>query len=231
VSPIQKKEFYFALFDQEKQMMGEASVSYLFYKEVPQRIHAHNPEAKIIILLRNPAERAYSHYLMDMGLGLCNVELKEILEFPEKHPIYYQQFMQLGLYVEQIKRYQDVFGKQQVRVLFYDDLKQNSNSFMEEVLNFLSLSPFSFNLEARNRFRKPSSRVVSLLYKQRWFRLCLKILFPKRLINYVKNVLFKEAMIPEMGNDLKMTLHSFYEQELVALEKLLHRKLFLWRKK
>tara|TARA_B110000467_G_C18282315_1_gene459356 strand:+ start:109 stop:252 length:144 start_codon:yes stop_codon:yes gene_type:complete len=47
----------------------------------------------------------------------------------------------------------------------------------------------------------------------------------------VKNVLFKEAMIPEMGNDLKMTLHSFYEQELVALEKLLHRKLFLWRKK
>lgn len=228
---VQEENAYISLFDQDKKVIGEASVSYLFYKEVPQRIHDYNPDAKLIIILRNPTERAYSHYLMDVGLGLCNVGLKEIFEFPEKHTIYYQQFVQLGLYVEQIKRYQVFFSKEQIKVLFYDDLKQDEKSFMEEVLDFLSLPPFNFNLEVKNKFRRPSNRVTFLLYQQRWFRLAVRMFFSEKTLKNIKNILFKNASKPEMEGDLRMALNSFYEKELIALEKLLQRKLFLWRGK
>ena len=65
---------YHSLFDDnsESKLKGEASVSYLFYKNVPQKIKAYNPDSKIIIMLRNPIERAFSHYLMDYRLGLVS---------------------------------------------------------------------------------------------------------------------------------------------------------------
>ena len=46
----------------ENKVTGEASVSYLFYEDVPEKIKAYNSAAKIIVMLRNPAERAFSHY-------------------------------------------------------------------------------------------------------------------------------------------------------------------------
>ena len=53
----------------DESIIGEASVSYLFYPNVPQRIKIYNDNSKIIIMLRNPIERAFSHYLMDYRLS------------------------------------------------------------------------------------------------------------------------------------------------------------------
>ena len=75
---------YHKLFSQnKKQIIGEASVSYLFFDEVPNRIYKYNPKAKIIILLRNPIERALSHYLMDFRLGFCSENFEDIIAQPE----------------------------------------------------------------------------------------------------------------------------------------------------
>ena len=64
----------------EGQILGESSVSYLFYPEVASKLHEHNSSAKIIILLRNPIERAFSHYLMDFRLGLVNESFESIIQ-------------------------------------------------------------------------------------------------------------------------------------------------------
>ena len=78
---IDTLEKYHNLFPsiQEKKY-GEASVSYLFYEDVPKKIKEYNSNGKIIIMLRNPVERAFSHYLMDYRLGLIIPPLEEFFE-------------------------------------------------------------------------------------------------------------------------------------------------------
>ena len=90
-----KKELMdlFSLFlDLNSPILGESSVSYLFYPSVAKKIFAYNPQAKIIIVLRNPVERAFSHYLMDTRLGFCNIPLLDIINNPIKYKQFYQQF-------------------------------------------------------------------------------------------------------------------------------------------
>ena len=78
---IETIEKYHALFRQKQdKIYGEASVSYLFYEDVPKKIKTYNPKAKIIIMLRNPTDRAFSHYLMDYRLGLLSTSLDRIID-------------------------------------------------------------------------------------------------------------------------------------------------------
>ena len=85
---------YHGLFSKEKrQIIGEASVSYLYYEKVPNRIHDYNSEAKIIIMLREPVERSFSHYLMDYRLGFCSVKLEDIIANPQIYPQFFQQYI------------------------------------------------------------------------------------------------------------------------------------------
>ena len=64
----------------ENKIYGEASVSYLFYKDVPKKIKDYNDNGKIIVMLRNPVDRAFSHYLMDYRLGLSSNSFDQIIE-------------------------------------------------------------------------------------------------------------------------------------------------------
>ena len=77
---IETSEKYHNLFSDKKdeEIFGESSVSYLYYPEVPKRIKEYNTEAKIIIMLRNPVDRAFSHYLMDSRLGLLSDKFEDV---------------------------------------------------------------------------------------------------------------------------------------------------------
>ena len=108
----------------DESIIGEASVSYLFYPNVPQRIKIYNDNSKIIIMLRNPIERAFSHYLMDYRLGLTSDTFEE--EFDKKNTLNFQQYFLLGNYFHQVKRYLDIFGKENVHIIWYSDFKENT---------------------------------------------------------------------------------------------------------
>ena len=112
---INTLEKYHNLFPttQEKKY-GEASVSYLFYEDVPEKIKAYNSKGKIIIMLRNLVDRAFSHYLMDYRLGLISSTLEEVIEcksYNKKSKLFYQQYIELGLYFKQVKRYLEIYDK------------------------------------------------------------------------------------------------------------------------
>ena len=97
-----------------KKAVGEASVSYLYYQEVPQKIKRIIPDAKIIIALRSPVERAFSHYLMDLRLGYIELSFEDVVYKRVEHKylnLYYQQYVELGFYFEQVRRYIKCFGE------------------------------------------------------------------------------------------------------------------------
>lgn len=120
--------------------VGEASVSYLFYPSVPLKIKEFNPEAKIIVVLRNPVDRGFSHYLMDKRLGFVNLSLQDVISGKEKDvELFYQQYITIGCYYEQLKRYFDVFDRSQVKVLFYEDVIRNIDGVVKDIYNFLGV--------------------------------------------------------------------------------------------
>ena len=129
---IETSDKYHNLFSDKKdeEIFGESSVSYLYYPEVPKRIKEYNTEAKIIIMLRNPVDRAFSHYLMDFKLGLLSDKFEDV--FNKKEGLKFQQYFLLGNYYEQVKRYFDKFSKENVHIIWYSDFKTScSASFLK----------------------------------------------------------------------------------------------------
>ena len=86
--------------------IGDASPSYLWCEEAPERIHAVQPEARIIVILRDPVQRAYAQYLMDFNEGVLDLPFMEALQKdwarPDKGWGISQLYVELGRYTAQI---------------------------------------------------------------------------------------------------------------------------------
>ena len=220
---------YHKLFSQnKKQIIGEASVSYLFFDEVPNRIYKYNPKAKIIILLRNPIERALSHYLMDFRLGFCSENFEDIIAQPEIFPQYYQQYLELGNYFLQLKRYINVFNENQLSIVFYDDLKSDSQKVMKHIFSFLEIEFQHLDYSIQNSFLSPSNKFVSELYKFNSLRKIVKSLFPEPFLSLVKSIFFSNNSKPTFSDSIIKQLNAYYKSDIVELEKLLNKDLSKW---
>ena len=220
---------YHKLFSQnKKQIIGEASVSYLFFNEVPNRIYKYNPKAKIIILLRNPIERALSHYLMDFRLGFCSENFEDIIAQPEIFPQYYQQYLELGNYFLQLKRYKNVFNENQLSIVFYDDLKSDSQKVMKNIFSFLEIEFQDLDYSIQNSFLSPSNIFVSELYKFNSLRKIVKSLFPEPFLSLVKSIFFSNNSKPTFSDSIIKQLNVYYKSDIVELEKLLNKDLSKW---
>ncbi len=140
----------------------EASPGYILYPQVPARIYRQYPETKIIVLLRNPIHRAYSHYKMN----LRRPNVHETLSFADaiaaeaerlKNEIalinepgigyseIYDQFSYLarGRYQEQLQPWFDVFPAEQIQVIQAEHLFDDTKRVYNEVLQFLNLDAWT----------------------------------------------------------------------------------------
>lgn len=127
------------------QLCGEASVSYLYVSGTAERIAAECPDAKILAILRNPVQRAYSSYLYMRSRGREPAEtFADALDQEEEriaarwqHIFHYYH---MGLYAEQIESYVQTFPAEQVCFLFYDDLRRDLKRTVRGALEFLGVA-------------------------------------------------------------------------------------------
>ena len=217
----------------KQQIIGEASVSYLFYPNVANRIFDYNPRSKIIIILRDPVERAFSHYSMDLRLGHVKQSLDELFDLGlnNKDNLFFQQYILLGQYYEQVNRYIEVFGRENICVKFYDELKLDASSFYSDILKFLQQEN-DHNIDFNQPFNKsklPSNKFIKWLYSWPIIRKISLIFFPLSVIEFINIKFFKENN-NIITNDLKSKLHSFFLEDIEKLEKLLSKDLNSWKK-
>ena len=214
----------------DEPIIGEASVSYLFYPDVPERIKLYNENSKIIIMLRNPIERAFSHYLMDYRLGLTSNSFEE--EFDKKETLNFQQYFLLGNYFHQVKRYLNIFGKENVHIIWYSDFKENTANELNKVISFLGLNT-DFKLDFKkihNSFSMPKNNFIRKVYSIVWLRKTLSFLFPANFLIYIKTVLFNKDNKPKLSDRIRELLHKYYLPDIERLEKLLSVNLSQWKK-
>lgn len=213
--------------------IGEGSVSYLFYPKTPEKIKEVLPDVKTIVLLRNPLERGYSHYLMDYRLGLVDLSYDEIVYKSTEHKnldLYYQQYVSLGLYYEQIKRYLDTFGEEQVKIYLQEDLRNNSEKVISDLYDYLEIdqSYVPDTNKEHNSFSMPKSGLIHKLYSSYFLRTILSRFIPSNMKEFLFNTFFERTKKPKMNQETKAYLLNLYKPDIQNLEKLIDRNLSDW---
>jgi hypothetical protein len=138
---------------------GEASPYYIFHPLVPKRILGVIPKVKLIILLRNPVDRAYSHYWHERRLGIESLSFEDAIKSEAKRlegeeqkmlqdETYYSfnhqnySYLSRGIYVDNLKRWLPLFSREQFFILKSEDLFFNPQQVFNKTLDFLNLTHF-----------------------------------------------------------------------------------------
>jgi hypothetical protein len=142
-----------------QRMTYEATPEYLYYPEAARRIFQYDPKIKLIVLLRDPVERAFSAWNMYCSFGegdyrpLIYAPRREIREFDEAvrdelHEIQADKttlepgYVQRGLYYEQLVRYFNFFDRHHILILDSRALKNNTSGVVEQVSDFLGMPQY-----------------------------------------------------------------------------------------
>lgn len=134
------------------QVIGEDSTVYLASRKAPHRIAEYLPDVKLIFLLRDPVDRAYSHYHHALKAGRATYSFEDTLQYGRQHII------TRGFYREQIERYLDVFRRDQITVLLFEEFVQNLQSNVDAVCEWLGLSE-NIDLSSLDTTQKNASLV------------------------------------------------------------------------
>ena len=233
---VESIEDYHNLFKKPKDKLiyGEASVSYLFY-DVAQSIKEYNPNAKIIIILRNPVSRSFSHYLMDCKLGFVKDSFSNIVERRSKDrnsDLFYQQYIELSKYFNQVERYYQVFDTNNILIINYNDFINDTKSSLFRVADFLGVdTEYNFNSKKKhNRFSIPRNKFFHFMYSISFIRRLSYLLLPLALKRFIKAVILKKNAKPIMAYKTKERLKDFFKEDLVKLDRLLNSNFTTWIK-
>lgn len=229
---------YLKLFknSENQKAIGEVTNSYLYSKEAAKNIRIKFPEGKIIMILRNPVERAFSHFLMDLKSGL---ETGSFLEAFKKDMaksnkgwgisnVYYE----IGMYYEQVKRYLTVFPQEQIKIILYDDYRNDAIKTLKEICNFLNIdSNFEFEFsKEHNKAMIPKSGAVALMMRQKGLKAFAKKIFPKSWKNIISKIFFTNKNLPKLSVDDRKYLIELYKEDIQKLSQLINRDLTSWVK-
>ncbi len=144
---------YHSFFKPKKshRLLGDASPDYMYNEAAARRFHVYNPDLKIIISLRNPIERAYSHWNMFRQLGIETLGFGEAMRAEEdrsratrregKPPRFC--YVDRGYYVEQIRRLRRYFPPAQMLIIKQEELRDNHSLILNSVWDFLGLEPLA----------------------------------------------------------------------------------------
>lgn len=130
--------------------VAEVSNTYIFSPEAAERIRDYNPEAKIIVTVRNPIDRALSHYLFLIRGGMKLPGFEDALR-EQEHLIW------RGKYFSHIQNWLQYFPEEQVKVLVYEDLRADAVAYGASLLRFLGVDESVPDFD-EDRFRLPASK-------------------------------------------------------------------------
>jgi hypothetical protein len=233
INTLDKYESLFA--QKEGVIYGEGSVSYLFYENVAEDIKKYNPNAKIIIMLRNPIDRAFSHYLMDYRLGLVSDSFEDIINKKSKYKnahLFYQQYIEVSEYAKQIQRYCNVFSTDNLLLIDYEDFKGDVAGTVDLVYDFLKVSTeFAADVNTKhNTFTMPKNKGIRFIYSFVFLRKILTFIFPKSLVKNIKGLLFKADKKPELLEETRNQLKQFFSDDVRELGGVLGKDYSKWTK-
>ena len=233
-------EEYLAMFKDAKneKAIGEASPAYIYNENAPHLIKEHLPDVKIIAILRQPTDRAYSNFLHTKRADRENVNSFEQAIKIEKErisdnwsPLYH--YIQKGFYSVQLKRYYNLFPKENIKVYLFEDVVKTPKETLKDIFKFLNVDE---NIEIdvskkSNVSGTPKGILGFILKKMRYYNLMPKFAISDYLPTFIISLLFKSVYkdTEKLDSVLRKELtDKYYREEILKLEKLIDRDLSNW---
>lgn len=229
--PVRSQVDYLKLFENapDKSIIVDASATHLSDPEAPKLIHEVSPEVKILISLRNPIERAYSAYLMHWSRTIIKKTFLDEISYELTHKIDLSKpniRLPAGFYYEDVKRYLEIFGKNNVKIIIFEEWIKDPKRTIEEILKFINLNYNlnNFHYDIFNRFYVPKGEFSENLLKSKQIVNISRII-PLGLRRFLKNRIFMTNSKPNMDYKSRKILFAYYQENVNKLQSLLGYKL------
>ncbi len=225
-----------------KKYRGESSVMYLMFPEIviPKINQQVGEDCKIIIMLRNPIERAYSGFQHVKRYNVkedCtdfksawSISEERYFSKPEMTPA--SRYKELGLYYKQVKSYLD--GMKNVHIIIYDDYQNDFKNEMIKVFDFLGINNINIDSDKRHMeggWQWEDEKMKRLLTKKNAIKSVLKVLIPfKGLRKSIRQKIQNQntLVVPKISDEDKNMLQRFYKKDVKKLSDLLEKNLNYW---
>lgn len=212
--------------------IGECTPLYMYFPHCPQRISDIYPDMKIIFILRNPVDRAYSNYWHQVRGGKENLTFEASLKKEQgriKTSKYHNKtysYMNKGFYFLQIERFLKYFPKEQILIVKFDELKRYPQKTLNEIYRFLEVklkdNQQSLNLK-KNITRVPKNKYLQF-YARRLFGTSALFKGIAKL-----NLKYGHKTYPTMNQQTKRELKNHFANDIKRLELLTGMKFSEWK--
>ena len=242
---VTEKSEYENLFieGEDKKYRGESSVMYLMYPEIviPKIKKEYDEKTKVIIMLRNPVERAYSafHHVKRYNIkenikGFTKAwEISEERYFNQKDMTPASRYQELGLYYNQVQSYLNEF-KDNLYIIIYDDFKSDFKSEMNKVFDFLEVENIEIDSDKRHMiggWQWKDERLKKLMMIKNPLKSAVKMLIPfKGLRKSIRKRIQEKntVKVEQMTEKERIMMKEFYNIDVKKLSGLLNRNLNFW---
>jgi len=242
---VEDRDHYGTLFNGRKEgtITGEASPAYLYFSHVAEELHDALPGVKLIAILRNPIDRAYSHYhnarrALTEPLGTfreaANAELK-VLGREWRVGDHPRPYLRFSLYGRQLQRYYDQFPDAQIKVISFERFAECTEEAVGEVLSFLEL-PADVGVDWQRVGRKNSGftfrsiQVYKTLQPTSSFSRTLRDYIGDSLFSLVQGGVAKlnRKSIPPLSSEVRDGLRDVFAEDVQRLKSLTGKEFSRW---
>lgn len=211
--------------------IGEVTPFYIPDPLVPARIREVSPDAKIIMMLRDPVERAYSHYLnaREVNVGASEpapsfrAALKRYEDRSSKEWPRSQRYIEQGMYCAGVRRFVEAFGGERVLVLLFNELARDAAGLFARIARHIGVDPDGFSAvnvsEKVHPYRVPKFPAI------RWIQKTGITAWLPRSVARAAWPVFFNLKKPPLDNESRRKLQAIYEPDIRRLEELLGREM------
>lgn len=233
---------FFADYNNQK-ICGSCNPEYMYFERVPKRIYnTLGKDVKFIFIFRNPADRAYSHFLMSKRRCIEEFPFAKALELENERikKDYYNNthfsYVSRGYYVIQVKRYLKYFSKENMLFIrFEDDFIKNREETINKIISFLELEPLELNVNLKSNVAR-SSRfkfIQRFIYKDNFIKSFFSLFVSQKFKNVIRNWIYKIFMTQDenskLDDDIRKHLLKIYNDDINELEEIIGKSLETWR--
>lgn len=227
------REWYSTFFANAEpgQQRFDSTPTYFYALLAPERIFRENPQAKLIFCLRNPVERAFSHYWHLKKQGLFNFDFSQFRHGYD----FYAAWIEPGFYARHIERYLHYFPRQQMFCLLFEDLQSDPHGYLHSILQFLEIdASFSSPLVKQQVNIAGGKRLFrfnflnQLVYKTRYF-FQSRNMISKNSSRLLRTISGRDEYWRGLPVEDLIRLRDIFEPEIRRTETLLQLDLSAWR--
>ena len=231
---------YHSLFEgvSDEIAIGEASSWYLYIPKSSERIYHHIPEAKLIAILRDPVDRAYSNFLSQVQLDY--EPFNDFAKALDAEPIRIKKnwsprwhYKQRGFYYQQLKPYFQKFNSKQIRIYLHQDLSNNRQKMLTDIFQFLGVdNTFEPDLSRKyNVTKSPRNRKLFQFFsKPNIIKAMFRPFFTPdqrtRIVSKLTQLSTRPK--PSLSLEIRERLISEYREDILSLQDLIQRDLSSW---